>query len=98
MTDLTIEQRRIRGVEAKQLLENPMMVEAFSALQGYVDSQALGCDPDNKDKAQRIVITRQLLAGLKREFTRIVEDGVVAEIQLSEMDRKRSFADRVLRR
>jgi hypothetical protein len=86
---MTPEARRIRGNDARQLLENPLLKEAFAAVGAYIDGQALSCDPDNATRAQRIVITKQLLAAVKREIVRVMEDGVVAEIQIEDIEKKR---------
>lgn len=85
------EQRRIIGNEARQLLENKHFKDAFTAVAQAIDEKALSCDPDNKDKAARIIISKQLLAAIKREIERKVEDGEVANVELSELERKRSI-------
>ena len=89
----TPQKRIIDAGDARSLMSNPLLTEAFSAVEGYLDAQALACDADNKDKAQRIVISKQLLAGIKREITRYIEDGTVAEIQLQELERKKKLFD-----
>lgn len=89
---MSLEDRTIRAADARQLLENPMFVEAWDAVEKHLHMQALTCDSDNAQKALRIVISQQLLAGVKREIQRIVTDGVVAEVQLSELEQRRRFA------
>ena len=89
---MTPEDRRIRATDAKHLLEHPMFIEAWDAVEKHLSMQAMTCDSDNAQKALRIVISQQLLAGVKREITRIVQDGVVAEVQLNELEQKRKFA------
>lgn len=89
---MSLEDRTIRAADARQLLENPMFVEAWAAVEKHLNMQALTCDSDNAQKALRIVISQQLLAGVKREIQRIVTDGVVAEVQLSELEQRRRFA------
>ena len=69
-----------------------MFVEAWAAVEKHLNMQALTCDSDNAQKALRIVISQQLLAGVKREIQRIVNDGIVAEVQLSELEQKRRFS------
>lgn len=86
--DLTADQRRIRANEARQVLENRHFREAWEAMSEYVEAQAESCDPDNKDKAARIVITKQLLRGIRRELERKLEDGYMAEVELVEMQRR----------
>lgn len=89
---MSIEARKFRATDARQLLENPMFVEAFEAVGKQLQMAALTCEPDNATKAQRIIITQQLLAAVKREITRVVEDGKIAEIQLSELENRKKFA------
>ena len=95
---MTPESRKFRATDAKQLLENPLIIEAFAAVANHLNMAALTCDPDNQAKAQRIVISQQLLAAVKREISRVVEDGVIAEIQLAEIENKKSLRQRIFAR
>lgn len=97
MNQPTLEDRVFRATDAKQLLDNPMLKEAFAKVEGHLNMAALSCDPDNATKAQRIVISQQLLAAVKREITRVIEDGAVAKIQIAELERK-SRLERIFRR
>ena len=90
--DLTPDQRRIIASEAQQVLENRHVCAAWDALAHYVDQQSLSCSPDDKDKALRIVMSRQLLDGFRREFIRKVEDGIMAEAEIAHIDRNRKGA------
>ena len=90
--DLTPDQRRIISREAQQVLENRHFVAAWDALAHYVDQQALSCSPDEKDKALRIIMSRQLLDGFRREFVRKVEDGIMAEAEIAQVERNRKVA------
>ena len=85
---LAPEQRRIIGAEARQALENKHWNEAMSAVEGYLVENAKTCDPDNKDKSQRIVISLQLLEAIKRELVRKIEDGEFAAVEIKELERK----------
>lgn len=89
---MTTEDRIFRATDARQLLENPLFVEAFAAVANHLNLAALSCDPDNSVKAQRIIISQQLLAAVKREITRIVQDGEVAQVQIAELEKKRGLA------
>lgn len=88
---MTLEQDRIAGEDAKQLLNNKLLKDAFRLVGEYIDQKALSCDPDNKDIAQRIILSKQILMGIKREIERLVETGMIAEVQLSELEKKRRF-------
>lgn len=87
----TPEQTRIHAAEARQLLENKHLKEAFSAVDQHLNDAALSCNPDDKEKAQRIIISKQLLQAVKREIVRKIEDGDVAEIQMAEIERRKGL-------
>lgn len=89
---MTPEHKAFRAEDARQLLDNQLLQEAFSALSDYLNAQALGCDPDNKDRAQRIIISKQLLAGIRREIYRHIEDGEIAQMRLAEIEGRKKFA------
>ena len=89
---MTPQERTFRATDAKQLLENKLFVDAFDAVQNHLNMAALTCDPDNAEKARRIVISQQLLAAVKREVTRIVTDGAVAEVQIAELEKRNKLA------
>ena len=88
---MTPEDRIIRAADAKHLLENPLFVEAWDAVANHLQMAAMSCEPDNQVKAQRVIISIQLLAAVKREVTRIVQDGMVADVQMRELETKRSI-------
>ena len=88
---MTPQERTFRATDAKQLLENKLFVDAFDAVAGHLNMQALTCDPDNAEKARRIVISQQLLAAVKREITRVVNDGEMAQVQIAELEQKRRW-------
>ena len=91
MSDMTPEARKFRATDAKQLLESPLFVEAFGAVERHLQMSALTCDSDDTTKAHRIVISMKLLASVRREITRIVTDGDVAEIQMADIERKKGL-------
>jgi hypothetical protein len=88
---MTPQERTFRATDAKQLLENKLFVEAFDAVAGHLNAAALTCDPDNAEKARRIIISQQLLAAVKREITRIVNDGTMAEVQIAELEQRKRW-------
>ena len=92
MPHVSPESRKFRATDAQQLLENPMLQDAFSAVEKHLSDAELMCDPDNAAKALRIVISKQLLAAIKREITRVIQDGSVAEVQMQEIETKKRFS------
>ena len=89
---MTNDEAKFRAEDAKQLLENKMFREAFKAVSEYLESKALSCDPDNREMAQRVVISKQLLAAIKREIERHIDNGLIADVRISELEKRRLFA------
>jgi hypothetical protein len=81
--------RKFLADDARQLLENPLFQYAFSSVGEHLEGVALSCNPDDKDKAARIITSKQLLAALKREVEALVEDGDMAEIELAELEARK---------
>jgi hypothetical protein len=88
---MTLERDRIVGADAKSLLDNKLLQDAFTAVADYIEGKAVSCDPDNKEQAQRIILSKQLLAGIKREIERMIETGMLAEVRLSELEQRKRF-------
>jgi hypothetical protein len=89
---MSLEADQFRAADAKALLDNKLFKGAFEAVAGYLEAKALTCDPDNREMAQRVVISKQLLAAIKREIQRHVEDGAVAQIRMAELEKKKLFS------
>lgn len=85
---LSPQQRRVIGEEAKQLLQNKHFREAFDSVESYLIDQAKGCNPNDKELTQRVVIAMQLHEALKREIVRKVEDGEMAQIEITELEKR----------
>lgn len=83
------EQRKVIGQEARQSLEDRHWKDAFEAVEGYLVEAAKTCDPDNKEKSSRIVISMQLLDAIKRELHRKVADGEFAAVEIEQIERAR---------
>jgi hypothetical protein len=88
---MSLEQDKFRAEDAKQLLDNKLFKDAFAAVDGYLNDVSLSCDPDNKEKAQRIIISKQLLSAVKREIERVVEDGDIAEVRIAELEKRKGI-------
>ncbi len=88
---MSLESEKFAAADAKALLDNPLFKSAFGAVADYLEAKALTCEPDNKDMAQRVILSKQILAALKREIQRVVDNGVVADIRIAELERKKRF-------
>jgi hypothetical protein len=78
------------ATDAKQLLANPAWVAAWKAMHAHLEARELSCNTaTDKESATDIIRCKQLLRGLQREVTRIIENGEVAEILMDELDKKK---------
>lgn len=94
---LSPENRRVIGEEARQLLANPHLKDAFAAVESYLIEKARACDTNKPGHADNIVTAMQLLEAIKREITRKVEDGEVAQIEIAELERRKPLLRRIER-
>ena len=92
MSDM--EQELIDGNDASFILNSRVFKDAVNRMHDHIESKALNCDSDNKDLAHRIIVSKQLLAGIVRELQTIIELGEVHQIKLSEMEPKRKIFSR----
>lgn len=84
----TPQQRRIIGAEAEQSLRDKHWNAAFEEVNDYLDQVALSCDPDNKEKAQCIVLSKQLLQSIRGCLVRKIEDGELAKIEIEQLQER----------
>lgn len=90
MATKTLEQEALRGRDAKALLDNPVLKNAFERLEAELRNRELKCNTvTSPESAADIIRCKQLLDGIKREFTKLIKNGEVAEIQLQELDKKK---------
>jgi len=80
-----------KATDAKALLDNPIFKDAFVKVGEYLEAQALSCDPNDQGKAQRVIVAKQILAGIKREITKMVDDGDIAQIRMDEVEQRRGL-------
>jgi hypothetical protein len=83
--------RVFKAEDARQALEHPLWRDAFKAVAAHLELVALSCDPDNEKKAQRVVISMQLLKAVKRELERVVEDGEFAKVEIRELEKRKGL-------
>jgi hypothetical protein len=88
---MSIEQDKLRGREARALLDNPLHKDAVKALNEYIEHKALTVDPNNEKAAQVILITKQIAKAYIREFEKLIQNGQVAEIRIDQMEEQKRF-------
>ncbi len=86
---MSLEAERYKGLDAKALLDNPLLKEAFFRVETYINAQAASCDPDDKERSARIIVSMQLIKGVKREIERMIENGAMANVHIAQIEEKK---------
>lgn len=74
------------GEDAKQVLANKAFKDAFGRMGDFLEMRVLSCNPDNPAETQRAVLAKQILRGIERELTRMIEDDQIKQIQMAELE------------
>jgi hypothetical protein len=85
------EQEIRRGHEAQRLLENPLMVEAFEAIEKALIANLMSVPLVDTQMEREIVRTLQVMGKLKGHIEQVIVTGRMAEVQ------KESMTKRVIR-
>lgn len=93
MDSLEIEVKR--GVEAKQVIENPLFQEAISKVQEDIFEKFSSTDPVDLEGLRVQRIRLKCLAEITRNIQSVVETGFLAQ---EEIARQKSLADRAVDR
>jgi hypothetical protein len=83
-------ERQAHSIAARQFTENPLFQAMFEGVSASLESRALSCPSTDKDMAADVIRCKQLLAAMKREIERRVEDGEFAAFEIEEL-KKRSI-------
>lgn len=89
------EREKARADEAKHLLEHPLLVEAFQAIESrLVDQLAVAeLTPERRDRLQTLLASGRLY---RKYLENVVAGGALAAAQI-EQDKQRSLAARIFR-
>lgn len=92
MTDIDkTERARQRGINARQLMETPLLVEAFAILDASLLAAWEGSPPDAEHERERIWLMRKLSKKLPGILETIMNDGKIADAELVEVERRKRF-------
>ncbi len=78
-----------RGQEAKELLENPMLVEAFEALEREYLKAWRQSKPADDEERERLWLAVGILDEIKRHLRVVVENGVMAKRDIDKISGKK---------
>lgn len=73
-----------RGEEARQLLEHPLLADAFDAIEADVMRQWQDSPARDVDGREKLWLTLKLLGRVKGQLESVVETGKVAQATLAE--------------
>jgi ABC-type thiamine transport system ATPase subunit len=79
---LSPEERSRRAVSARQLLDNPLLQEAFSAIQEDLINQLRQVKLSDVDGQQRLVMALQMFNSVQKHFWLVIQDGYDAAQQI----------------
>jgi hypothetical protein len=79
-----LEVERIRGAEAKQLLDNKYLKEAWDAAERSILDQMDEVNLRDTDMHTKLIMARKVLTSVKKYLERMVQTGEMATLQLKE--------------
>ena len=83
-----------RGEEAKRVMAEPLLTEAFAAVEATLIDAIKRVDVGAKDRHQDLIVSLQLLGKVRGYLTDAVVTGRMAQLQ----EEKESWAQRLKRR
>lgn len=89
-----LESERLRAAEVKQLLDNKFLKEAFEAMEQSTPKQMDEVTLRDSEMHTRLILARKTLSGIHRYLELIVQTGQLAELQLKEPNKLKSFFSR----
>ena len=84
----------VRAEDAKRLLSEPLLQEAFSAVESAIFNELRRVDVGAQDKQQNLIVTLQLLGKLKNHLENVVRTGQMIQLQ----EERDSWAERARKR
>lgn len=83
-----LRKQRSRGEQAKRLLENPLIKEAFEAIEQAITDGWKNSAADDDRARQNAYLLARLLENFKQQFRTVINTGKVAEKDLLEIAEK----------
>lgn len=77
-----MQQRQQRAVTAQQLLENPLLQEAFGAVEADLLKQMRSVRLDDKEGHTRLVMALQMSHAINRHLWLLIHDGQAAQFNI----------------
>ncbi|MDE1828609.1 MAG: hypothetical protein KGH65_05615 [Candidatus Micrarchaeota archaeon] len=81
----------IRGARAAELLASPIFIEAREHITEGIKAQMLAVPLSDQTMHTRLVTTLQLWNSLEKYIQQVADTGRMAQFQVAEQERKRSW-------
>jgi hypothetical protein len=82
---MTLEQKSRRGEQARRLLEDPLLQEAFAAVDGALREGWVATAGDATDERERLWLMLKLLGRVRAHMIEVLQTGKLADGQLAEI-------------
>lgn len=94
MASGSLEKQVIDADEARRLLENPILKDAFSGVEAGIIAAMKNAPMGDEKTHNRLVISLQVLNQIEKNITEKIQTGKLAEIQIQETlgEKVRKFA------
>jgi ABC-type thiamine transport system ATPase subunit len=79
---MTLEQESRRGEQARRLLEDPLLQEAFSVIDAALRDAWVTTVDDAPDERERLWLMLKLLGRVRAQIVNVLETGKLADEQL----------------
>ena len=79
---MTLEQESRRGEQARRLLEDPLLQEAFSVIVAALRDAWVTTADDAPDERERLWLMLKLLGRVRAQIVNVLETGKLADEQL----------------
>ena len=84
------ELKKLDAEQAKALQNNPVWIDVQKKMEDMLHRKRLGCKTATEPEvASDIIRCEQLLTGIYREINKYIENGMIADINLDELERQR---------
>lgn len=83
-----------RAEDAKRLMSEPLLVEAFEKVEEALIQRLKQVDVGATDAHRNLIVTLQLLGKVKQYIEQVIVSGKLAAME----DERKSWADKLLRR
>lgn len=84
-----------RGEEAKRLMNEPLLQEAFTKIEAAILESMKRADVGASDAHRNLIVTLQLLGKVKRHIQTVIETGQMAAL---EEEKRKNWTDRFRKR